>query len=388
MAYPVQQLADGRVRYSDGSVGWPTGNKPTANPTPYLSPKQGGNKSLKAGTTGPHLSASAIPVRCTDTGNIGFTGGVEYPRASVLSNAGGTAPSISPRKYYRTSAGVGSIPVPAPVGTQDPNSVTNEQDQLNSILDIIRSKLSEARRMAQERVAQAGSLRDETLGQIGQFRDRAKQYNTEDLSKIMTSFDGIKGNARQTSQDIEAKNRAAARGLGRFGTSTYENALFKGNENLGKQLGNINLEQASNNQEANRLLDNRYTQADANATNAQDQYATSMSNANALENQGLLDYGTDVNSAQTAYNQRLQAQDNANQQLALLRQQVLGQTTGLTGRNVNTGGVLDILNSQAPSLTAPATSQTASTGFSPDSGATNTNILDLIKKRSGLYATQ
>lgn len=342
MAYPIKSLPDGRVQWSDGSI------------TGGMSSNQG------------YVSSSVMP-------KSNFNGNYQLPSKGTVAGAS-------------TGFGGGGNPQPqqqqpqqqAPQGGGD----NNAQSILENAMNIIRGRLEEAKRIARERIGQAGTLRDDTLKGIGQFRDRAKTYNAEDLSKISTTFDGIKGNARQTAGDIEMKNRAAARGLNRFGTSVFENSIVKNNENLGKQMGNINLERAGNETDANRLLQDRYSTAEQNETAAQAAYRDSVSNANALENAGLLDYGADANAASSAFGQRLDSQATANKQLELLKAQILGSTSGLTARPVDTAGITDVLNAGAPQITAPTGAATSS--FSTDNAAENTNILDQIKKRLGL----
>jgi hypothetical protein len=156
---------------------------------------------------------------------------------------------------------------------------------LQARLNLIRQRWDEAKRQASDWLSRAGETR---TGALGDIRDTTSM---------------IKGNAIRTAEDIETKNRMAARALGYGTSSAFERSMRKMGEGLSRTMGGINLDQAQGRRQVN------------------DRYAEVENQARALENTGLSQYGDDVTSALGEFASRLDAIKQANDLIAATKGQ-------------------------------------------------------------------
>lgn len=137
----------------------------------------------------------------------------------------------------------------------------------------------------------ARGLRDEVFGltqkKRGQYEDLYKQGDQD----ITQTFEGEKGNARRTFQDLVSTEGNRARALGLGGSAT-DYAASRRSEALGRQLGDVNTNASNNRMENKRTRDARFDQADA------------------WDRQASNDYNTAVGRAQDARNSLLDTEEN------------------------------------------------------------------------------
>jgi hypothetical protein len=286
----------------------------------------------------------------------------------------------TPARVDTPTGNGGGNPTP-PQGVAPSNENNGSTDLASAIrqsaLDAISRKLETAKQLSRQRIAQAGTLRDETIGANAKYRDRSKQYFEEDASTINSTFEGIKGNARRTADDIETKNRVTARAGGRLNSSVYDSAQAGLNETLGRQMGNINLERTGNDRENTRTLNTRYDAADAADAEARNQYQLGLSAAQALENEGVDNFNLDVTSAEGNFASRLDAIDSVNRQIAALT----GKLPTASNMAVNTSGVVNALNG-APTLAMSGTGATPATTGNPVSSPEVAALLEQQRKKA------
>jgi hypothetical protein len=156
---------------------------------------------------------------------------------------------------------------------------------LQARLNLIRQRWDEAKRQASNWLSRAGETR---TGALGDIRDTTSM---------------IKGNAIRTANDIETKNRMAARALGYGTSSAFERSMRKMGEGLSRTMGGINLDQAQGRRQVN------------------DRYAEAENQARALENTGLSQFGDDTTSALGEFASRLDAIKQANDLIAATKGQ-------------------------------------------------------------------
>jgi hypothetical protein len=192
--------------------------------------------------------------------------------------------TTSPTTNPTTEPGPG--PNPEPSGDSGGSSGPSTAEKiLQATLNLIKQRWDETKREAANWLSRANETK---IGALGDIRDTTSM---------------IKGNAIRTANDIETKNRMAARALGYGTSSAFERSMRKMGEGLSRTMGGINLDQAQGRRQVN------------------DRYAEAENQARALENTGLSQFGDDTTSALGEFASRLDAIKQANDLIAATKGQ-------------------------------------------------------------------
>lgn len=344
-AYPVMSLANGAVKWSDGSV------------TGGMSTQQGYVSSSRIPGTTVNANGYQVPNTQTTTpppsNNGGNNGGGN--------NGGGLSGQQNVDWYINE------------FGQQVPIDKANEARKAAN-----RARYEAALRQASAERDRAGKIKADTFADIGRFRDRSKEAFTNADQQIVDTASGQYGEGLTSFNDLQKNlyNQFAARNIG---LSAQIGSLGRARENLAKQQGNVSSEKGRNQRENTLMLNERNDQAQSLENQANTQYQSAIDAATNLERLGTDQYGADEGLASAAYQNSLNDIANRAQQLALLRQQVPTTAAQYTPKF----NVTDYLNS----MTSP-TGTTQATGFTPTTQAASvaqpTNIIDLLKKQFGL----
>jgi len=230
-----------------------------------------------AGNPGSTLKSAIVkPARASDTTSY-------YPPDVNVDNSGGTVLGLNtdqeinwngtPTSGNGGGNGGGTVTDNGGGGGVDLEGILARQRQRNS--SLIDSWLS-----------QAGGIRDEIKGMTQKKRGQYADMRNEGDVKINDTFEGEKGNARRTAQDLASIEGNRARALGLGGSATDYAASRRGEE-LGRTLGNTNTVKSENTMENKRLYDTRIDQADAWDRQADRDYQTAGLKAGDAKNSML-----------------------------------------------------------------------------------------------------
>lgn len=259
-AYPIASTADGRVRWSDGSV---TGN---------MSTQQG----------------YAANVRLPGTNNGRFqTPTAPAPAAGGGGNGGGGQPQQSSGQDIMAS-----------LQSQADRERQARIDRNRQIADSYKGYAGQLRTSAK-------SVLDNFLGSLGGFRDRAKTLLGEERDDAFNTAQTQTGQARRDAEDIETKNRNSARARRVGNSSFFDQILSRGNENLGRQFGVIGLNQGSNERAAQNRYQDRFDESNQLEQGAQQQYGQSINAADLIDRAAGIDFEADTNTTTSAFENML-----------------------------------------------------------------------------------
>ncbi|MBV6446323.1 MAG: hypothetical protein IFNCLDLE_02615 [Ignavibacteriaceae bacterium] len=178
------------------------------------------------------------------------------------------------------------------VKTNNPNPNPNPNPGTGIDLDaVMRARRARNEGSINSFLDNARGLRDEVFGltqkKRGQYEDLFRQGDQE----ITQTFEGEKGNARRTFNDLTSTEGNRARALGLGGSAT-DYAASRRSEALGRQLGDVNTNASNNRMENKRTRDTRFDQADA------------------WDRQATNDFNTAAGKAQDARNSLLDTEEN------------------------------------------------------------------------------
>ena len=333
MAYPIQSLANGMVRYSDGSIRPAPTPTPTQNrssvPTPIPTP------------TKPWNFPSIVP-KAQASGQV-LGASTQYPMSmEVMSKA--TSPADFGGVSYADGGGGGGGGTPPPQPTAPTGGGnSSELDALNAWIQNQKQMIADAwnakKAQAQTELGRGKGIFDNTLSAVGKYRDRAKEAFSNAGQEITDTASNLYGTNWQNNQEQTGNlvNHFAGANIGK---SAQAQIAAKLAEALTKSQGSVASEAGRNNRENTLQYNQRGDQASnwENDARTQLQYATDS--ANNLERAGLDQYGTDVVGAGNSFQSMINDMIARNQQLALLKAQIPDQVSNYTPSL----GVTDYLN--------------------------------------------
>jgi len=398
MATQIATLSDGRILYSDGSIGMR--GTPVANPTPYVAPTSGGNPYLKTGTTGPHLAQTAQPQMSMASGNIGFSGGTEYPRSQVLGASTG-----APTQDYSDRSSDRPIPTPNPGPQQDDGAAARMEAERQARIAANNERLNNILGYVGGARGRGGSALEQALQAISGYRDRSKQANEEAQRQIGEQFsfaegDNVTNSSRNLGENINTFDDLKAKStnrLNKMGLSTMLFGLQDLDKALAGQQGNVVQQRQQNAQQnvfnrdqntnSNRqLLDERF--ADAEEQERSKRFANDdlMAQLDLTEQGARSQFGSDSNDVANWFSNAQAQQAQMNAMIAQLglsglanKQASAFQPTAYTPQFQ----VSDMVGQAAAGLPS---SQTAMAGGNEAGDVYNPTRLADLNKRRGLYA--
>lgn len=228
----------------------------------------------------------------------------------------------------------------------------NANSARDSMLSAIQRRLDETRNLAKQKIQNATGTRDYVVNFINerfpQLIDRAKTAGArviEDLSGQESDLNNLyaraTAQARRRSESAALKNRNIARAGNRLGSSFYDETVAENQENLGRQLGESDLEKISKiaaigtqktraNQDTENVVQDLEMNKNQATFQAIDEYKRNVQEAEALERAGVLDFGEGVAEAEANLQARLDSINQWAQGMAM-RKQELAATYGAGG---------------------------------------------------------
>ncbi len=216
------------VKYYQNAVAGYT--VPSATPTPYISPNQGGNKYVTPGTVGVSISKSDQPVQSTSNNGVVWKSGIITPSSSVAGYT--TSPSSSDNS--NSSGGGGNN------GGGDSGQTVNTpsiEDQINSIYAPIASYLESAKGSLD---TEYGNYKSELNTQYDNSASKLatqKQSGLTELASDQTAADKRKTDALTAATNLY--NELMRGGRQRFGGATSAGQAYT-------ELSNTELQKSSN----------------------------------------------------------------------------------------------------------------------------------------------
>lgn len=288
MAYPVASLPGNMVRYSDGSIGPAPSSGGIPTVTPFPTDPRNANPALRQGTTGPHLSPTSQPLASMSSGNVLFSGGVQYPRSSVNTSSGGTYEAP-----MNTSGGSGG-------------EVLGDTDQGPSMEELMRAQTEYARGLwengktvAQQAYDRARGIYDEGMGVLGDKRKQFADLFDEGQQTILGRHEQERGNLQKSDANNQRRVANAMRAAGVTGGSAYMNYEGQRAQDNSRAAGNLN-EQRETNDRANRgEFDSREEWARGRESELGRYLTDADNNRQNAENYGWSDFVGNANQIQS-----------------------------------------------------------------------------------------
>lgn len=229
-----------------------------------------------------------------------------------------------------TSSSGNSTPAPSsPTYTDTLKGLADSSRQ--SSLDIIKSRLDEARKNAQNMLTRAGTAKDQLVDyltkeyanlqtQLGNKRESELGQLGQEKIGIENIYAKAAGQARRNSESAEMKNRMAARATGRLGSSFYTDTQNENRESLLRGLGTAGAEKSSKLADVakrvtdtGKLFDTQSTDLDLEKNKltqeAYGEYQKAVDDAAYLESIGVGNFNEDVLAAENTFNTRLASID-------------------------------------------------------------------------------
>ena len=240
MAYPIATLSDGRIRYSDGSIGpAPSTGTPVPQVTPYPS-----NPTQK--NTNPHVVPGTVGVSIPPT---------SYPNASAPTATGAAGTRYSTGQVVPSSQVLSSplnLPAsnPTPVPTPSNPDPAPTEDTLQSLYERqLNAAREEARRQAGAGYDRARGIYDEGIGLLNKRRGEFQNLFEQGRGNILDRFEQGRGELQASDQGAQTRLANAMRAMG-MGGSAYIKSEGANRQNAAKALGGLQTER-NNNENAN-----------------------------------------------------------------------------------------------------------------------------------------
>jgi hypothetical protein len=283
MAVPIAQLANGYIKYSDGSVKAPGSSATNSNYANYRPANQ-------TPANQPYVPPVAKKT-ATPPGNQNPQP-QQNPQPDVVPNNGG---------------GV-SI-----------DDILRQQEERTR--QAIMAKKQSAMEQASRELARAGQIKADTLTSIGDFRNRSNTAFQNADQQIVDTASGQYGENAQSFQSLveNLANQLRARNIGTSGQVSAKGRLM---ETLAKQQGATTAEKGRNSRENQLMLDERMNQASEQERTANTQYQGAADQASTIERMGVDQFGLDEAAAANAFTTNLNNLIQQQQQLALLKAQI------------------------------------------------------------------
>lgn len=329
-AYPIASTADGRVRWSDGSV---TGNMST-----------------------PQGYASNVRVPNTNLGNF---------QTPITTGGGGG------------NNGGGAAPAPAA-----PSQPSTPGVDFNALLEqqraLARSAYDEGLRRASAAFERARRLYDEGIGALSKRREEFKGLFEEGEGKILDRYEQERGNLQASAQNAETRSRNALRALG-LGGSAYVKQEGQQRQTNAKAAGELSTQRSENDRANQREYDSRLDWANTQESSLKRILADAEEARRSAENQSGLIYAGDVSGINSQMGNFLNS--ILNNQLALQTANAATTEKVANPYAVNISDLTGALTAQLPTIGGGAGQAAGGNVVAP-------NTLDellALQRKAGVY---
>jgi hypothetical protein len=285
----------------------------------------------------------------TPQGGSNVFGAVPQPSKKVLGTQSRqpVIPSGPPSATQRMASnlgGGGGAPAPAqpPENNLYDDLQGSAESARNSTLDAIQRRLDETRTQARQQISNAEGTRNyivdfinqrypELINRVNQQRSDFEQDLSGQETDLTNLYERANAQARRRSESAALQNRMAARAGNRLGSSFYDESVQSNQENLGRTLGESDLERIGKmaaigtqrtrgNQDFKNTINDLETQKNQATFQAVDEYKRNVQQAEALERAGVLDFGEGQAQAEANLQSRLDSIAQWAQGMAAQRQ--------------------------------------------------------------------